>query len=207
MTGWATVRCEITKQEENSIPVTIKKMETWRGGGMDLETVPRCEMRAILKAVQVTPKEGTAHIHTDSLGSIQSAKAQLEKGNYRKQRKAQNKMLTTEVIKMVEDKQICLILEWVKGHEDMSAEKHTWISRMKMDGNEMADQEAKQAAAEQEEDSEFPMEHIVTFRHKESGIRSSLKGMIQWARDQFKKQRIKKNQQTQVRANMGKACT
>ena len=33
---------------------------------------PRCEMRAILKAVQVTPKEGTAHIHTDSLGSIQS---------------------------------------------------------------------------------------------------------------------------------------
>ena len=39
-TGWATVRCEVTKKEGNKIPVTIKKVETWRGGGMDLETVP-----------------------------------------------------------------------------------------------------------------------------------------------------------------------
>jgi hypothetical protein len=74
----------------------------------------------------------------------------------------------------------------------MSEEKHTWISRMKMEGNEMADQEAKQAASEQEEDTEFPMEHIVTFRHNESGIRSSLKGMIQWARELFKRQRRKR---------------
>ena len=58
-------------------------------------------------------------------------------------------MLSTEVINMVEDKKMCLILEWVKGHEDMSADKHTWVSGMKMEGNEMADQEAKQAASEQ----------------------------------------------------------
>ena len=40
MTGWATVRCEVSKQENNKIPITIKKVETWRGGGMDLETDP-----------------------------------------------------------------------------------------------------------------------------------------------------------------------
>ena len=43
MTGWATVRCEIIKRENSKTPITIKKVETWRGGGMDLETVARCE--------------------------------------------------------------------------------------------------------------------------------------------------------------------
>ena len=33
-TGWATVRCEVTKKECNKTPVTIKKVETWRGGGL-----------------------------------------------------------------------------------------------------------------------------------------------------------------------------
>ena len=60
------------------------------------------------------------------------------------------------MIKTVEDEQLCLILEWVKGHEDMSEDRHTWISRMKMEGNEMADQEAKEAASKQEEDTDFP---------------------------------------------------
>ena len=112
-----------------------------------------------------------AHIHTDSLGSIQSLKAQHQQGNYKKKRKAQNKGLTTAILKELEEREICMVLEWVKGHEPMKQETHTWISRMKVEGNEMADVAAKQAATDQIQDDDYPFEHSITFRHKESGVR------------------------------------
>ena len=79
-----------------------------------------------------------------------------------------------------------MLLEWVKGHETMKQETHTWISRMKMEGNEMADVAAKQAATDQIQDDDYPFEHSITFRHKESGVRCGLQGLIEWLREHSK---------------------
>ena len=87
----------------------------WKGGSGDLESVPRCEARAILKAVQETPEGGTAHIHTDSLMTVQEIKALIATDNYGKNRKKQNKHLLSEIITVTNEKRLCLILEWVRG--------------------------------------------------------------------------------------------
>ena len=61
-----------------------------------------------------------------------------------------------------------------------------------MEGNEIADGAAKQAATDQIQDDDYPFEHSITFRHKESGVRCGLQGLIQWLRETFKKQRRQK---------------
>ena len=74
-TGWATVLCDMTRTQETMEKVTLQPHQVWRGGSKDLETVFRCEARAILKALQETTMGGVAHIHTDSLGVILELKA------------------------------------------------------------------------------------------------------------------------------------
>ena len=65
-----------------------------------------------------------------------------------------------------QEKGIPVMIEWVKGHETMTEDVHNWISRMKQEGNEMADKVAKIATEEEELEEDFPMdmEWIVTDR-------------------------------------------
>ena len=88
-----------------------------------METVARCEARAILKAVQEAHMGGTVHVHTDSQSTVMELKALAEKGEYKKKRKLQNKGLVGQILLQMEEKSICLIVEWVKGHETMEEDK------------------------------------------------------------------------------------
>ena len=191
-TGWATIRFKLLKDETQETKIKLAVDRVWRGGSGDLESVARCEARAILKAVQETPEGGTAHVHTDSLGTVQELKTLTTEGNYAKSRKAQNKHLVGEILALAESKQLCVIIEWVKGHETMSEDTHNWISRMKMEGNELVDKEAKRAGEEPREDEDFPMESSITFRHEGSGIRVGTKGLIQWVKEYFTIRRRKR---------------
>ena len=69
-----------------------------------------------------------------------------------------NKGIIQEIITLANEKQIPVMVEWVKGHEDLAEENHNWISRMKQEGNEMADQIAKEAVEEEILDEDFPMD-------------------------------------------------
>ena len=51
-TGWATVQFKNIQTQQKEKPLKIQQHQTWRGGSKDLESVARCEERAILKAVQ-----------------------------------------------------------------------------------------------------------------------------------------------------------
>ena len=88
-----------------------------------------------------------------------------------------------------------MILEWIKGHETMAEENHNWISKLKMQGNQIADREAKIAAEEEKTDIDFQLEHRLTFRHRISGVRVSLKGLLQWCKEKYKIERSKRLQQ------------
>ena len=117
--------------------------------------------------------------------TVQEIIALIATDNYGKNRKKQTKHLLSKIITVTKEKQLCLILEWVKGHETMSEDTHTWISRLKMEGNEMVDKEAKKAGEEPREDTDFPMESSITFRHSESNTRVGAKGLIQWVKETF----------------------
>ena len=64
----------------------------------------------------------------------------------------QNKGLMGDILNTIETKQLCMILEWVKGHETIMEDKHNWVSRLKM---QAADREEKMAAEEEQTDTEF----------------------------------------------------
>jgi len=75
---------------------------------------------------------------------------------YAKNRKAKSKEITQQIIDTIRVKEMVVVIEWVKGHEDMGEEesKHNWISMMKMKGNAWADQAARQVVKENIKDEE-----------------------------------------------------
>ena len=148
-TAWATVEVEQKLEKEGNI--SIRKKKTWAGRSKDLESVPRCEARAILKAIQVLETGEAAHIHTDSKVTIQNIRAMTGK-TYREKRRMENKDIIQEIIEIAEVKQAPIMIEWVKGHETMLEESHNWISKMKEQGNEWADEEAKKAVEREMEE-------------------------------------------------------
>ena len=58
----------------------------------------------------------------------------------------------TQIMREAQQKQLTVMLEWVKGHENMKQKVHNWISKFKMEGNEMADEAAKRAVRLEEEE-------------------------------------------------------
>ena len=121
--------------------------------------------------VQVAQEGEAVHIHSDSKATLQALKKFSGTGTYKSLRDTQHKALLTEIIDHIQTKHLCMILEWVKGHEDMAEEIHTWLSKLKKEGNEMADEEAKRATGEEEEASDFRLEEHISFRHQDTGIR------------------------------------
>ena len=103
-----------------------------------LASVAACESRAGWKAVQLTEKGEAAHIHTDNKGVVQQVRAMLGK-HYREKRNIKNVAIIQEIVEQCREKEIPVMIEWVKGHENMEESQHTWISKMKQEGNEMAD--------------------------------------------------------------------
>ena len=143
LTSWATVEVEtILNRTEDGL--CIKKMQVWKDkskGGM--KSIPWCEARAILKAVEIMNKEESLHIITDSKISIQALKSLLIK-SYKKSRKIKNKPLLSSIVQTLKDKKGRLMLEWVKSHcTEANIQERNWISDLKILGNRWADEEAE----------------------------------------------------------------
>ena len=173
LTGWGVVECgKVTKSDGTC---DVKPIRHTAGTSADLTSVPQCEIRAILWATQQGEKNSTIHVHTDSKTTVQTLRELSVEGNYRRKRAYEHKKLIGEIAEVVKERNLLLILEWVKGHEDMNEESHNWISRMKMQGNEWADEVAKMSIHNGIIESGFPLEEEYTFRHAESGKRISLK--------------------------------
>ena len=88
---------------------------------------------------------------------------------YREKREIRNKGIIQEMINLADVKEIPIMVEWVKGHEDMHEGTHNWISRMKMEGNEMADKVAKEATEMEDLDENFPIDMEIILTDKKSG--------------------------------------
>jgi len=185
-TGWAVVEAEVRKSEGK---MEVNRKRSWGGISRNLESVPRCEARAVLSAVQNTADGQVAHIHTDSKITVQQVREVAEMGSGGRRRKYKNKKLILGIIEEVRERGLGLILEWVKGHENMAEEEHNWISKMKMEGNEMADKEAGKAVEEGNEEENFMLEEEVTFRHKGSGVRIGIMGVQQMLKEKSKVER------------------
>ena len=89
-------------------------------------------------------------------------KALVGDKTYKWKRALQNKGLMGDIVNTIETKQLCMILEWVKGHETMSEERHNWISKLKQQGNDIADKAAQEAAEGEKEAIDFQLEHSDT---------------------------------------------
>ena len=66
-----------------------------------------------------------------------------------------------------------VVLEWVKGHEDMPWEEHNWVSKLKMNGNERADEEAKKALRKEKSEEIQYDKYVIKNREEQ---------IIQWTR-------------------------
>ena len=109
-----------------------------------MNSVQWCEANGILEAIKNIPTNSTAHIHTDSKGTIQGLRAIMTK-SYKKIRQLKHKDIFGQILEEIYENHKMIILEWVKGHENMEWERHNWISKLKMQGNEWADEEAYKA--------------------------------------------------------------
>ena len=141
-TGWATVEVS-PKLLPSKDGLTIMKKKTWKTrseGGY--KSIPWCEGRAILKAIELLQYGEQGHIVTDSKGTIQALKALLTR-KYATKRRIANKALLDNIISTIQDKKLGIMLEWVKSHNETEAmENQNWISDLKILGNKWADQEA-----------------------------------------------------------------
>ena len=87
-TGWAAVEVTIDKTEEE---FKLTQKEAWRGRSKALESVQRCEIRAILKVAQTLKEGEMGHIHTDSKVTVQMRQEIMSKGSYKRKRKMKTK--------------------------------------------------------------------------------------------------------------------
>ena len=160
-TGWGLVECKQILEKEGRI--RLEQTGEWRGRSRLLDSVQVCEARAVLKAIQLAEPGEAVHIHTDSKGTVQKIRAMVGKA-YREKRGIRNKGIIIEMINLSKEKGIPVMIEWVKGHEEMAEENHNWISKMKQEGNEMADKAAKRATEEEKLAEDYPidLEWIVT---------------------------------------------
>ena len=187
-TGWATV--EMTQTWTETGPIAITQKHKWMGRSSKLDSVPRCEARAIGKTLEICNNGEGVHIHTDSLVTIQNLRTLIE-GTEREKKELGNKDLLYNIINMARTKQQAVMIEWVKGHEDMAEAKHNWISKMKKQGNEWADEAAKQAITEGEEDEIIPTTEARRLIDKETGCRVDFKALAKLKGLEYKDKHIK----------------
>ena len=102
-TGWGVVEAELIKTPKRC---TIQQKENWRRRSPNLDSVPRCEARAILKALQVAEVGEMIHAHTDSKTTVQQIRVMMEEGRYRKKRKYKNKKIITSILEAAETKEL-----------------------------------------------------------------------------------------------------
>ena len=100
-----------------------------------------------------------------------------------------------QTIREVKEKKGMLILEWVKGHENMKEEIHNGTSKMKMLGNEIADEEAKLAVEKGTEEQDFEIDSRLTIRDSE-GYRMTERGVIKKMKMLNKEERRKRLEKT-----------
>ncbi|MCP4052782.1 MAG: hypothetical protein GY739_06910 [Mesoflavibacter sp.] len=146
-TAWAWVEVEW-----DMINRKLLNIQTKGSRSPHLNSVQWCEAKAILEAVKETPKNAIAHVHTDSKGTIQGLRAILA-ATATKIKKLKQKDILSQIVEDIYEGEKMLIIEWVKGHENMEWEKHNWISKLKQTGNEWADREARKAISEEPEDA------------------------------------------------------
>jgi len=141
LTGWAVVEVELRKDEN----LTMKIKNKLGAVSEEMMSVQWCEAKAILEAIKGCETGEIELIHTDSKGTIQQVRSLLC-APYKRKRKRKGKEIAQEIVQAVEGKELFVVLEWVKGHEDMHMEEvhHNWVSRLKMRGNCWADEAAKE---------------------------------------------------------------
>ena len=152
-----------------------------------------CEARAILKALQVVEHGEAVHIHTDSKGTVQKIRAMLGKA-YREKRGIRNKGIIQEMINLSEEKEVPVMIEWVKGHETMDEKQHNWISKLKQMGNEMADKVAKEATEGESLDEDIPMDQEWIITEKREGAFIDWKALPKIYSEQKKRERTEELQ-------------
>lgn len=151
-TGWATV--EVQEHTQPSQEIFITKLQTWKGKSPLLESVPRVEARAILKTTEIVSEESSFQCLTDSLTTIQNLK-KLIYGTLKQAKQIANRDILTQIKNTLASKKLNMMLEWVKGHENMPEKNHNWISKMKSQGNSWADEEAGEAVTQPDPEEQF----------------------------------------------------
>ncbi|MCP4162679.1 MAG: hypothetical protein GY760_21655 [Deltaproteobacteria bacterium] len=69
----------------------------------------------------------------------------------KKIKKLKQKDILSQIIEEIFEGEKMVIIEWVKGHEKLDWDKHNWISKLKLKGNDWADKEAKIATSKEPE--------------------------------------------------------
>jgi len=141
VTGWAVEEVKMIKEDN----LRMKIRNKWGEVSENLQSVQWCEAKAILEAIKACDKNERIQVHTDSKGTIQQIRSLLA-APYQKKRKRKGKEVAQEIIEAIQAKEMRVILEWVKGHEDvhMKEEEHNWIRKLKMKGNTWADEATKE---------------------------------------------------------------
>jgi hypothetical protein len=84
------------------------------------------------------------------------------------------------------------MIEWVKGHEELPQKEETWISKIKTEGNELADEAAKRAAEGPfQEEEGLPRTESLTMARGPTGQRISVQALPKIMMQQFKEARRK----------------
>ncbi|MCP4055362.1 MAG: hypothetical protein GY739_20440 [Mesoflavibacter sp.] len=144
-TAWAWVEVEW-----DTVNKTLKHIQTKGSRSPHLNSVQWCEAKAVLEAIKEIPKNTTAHIHTDSKGTIQGLRTILATPT-QKIKTLKHKDILSQIIEEIVEGEKLVIIEWVKGHEILDWEKQNWISKLKLKGNDWADKEAKKATSKEPE--------------------------------------------------------
>ena len=139
-TGWGVVEVELRGKR-----MFVKR--SWGKAVKGYPSVQKCEALAILEVIKTVSRGSKLHIHTDSKGTVQALRKMATK-RYRQKRKLQNAQIGGQIIQMIEQKQLVVMVEWVKAHEEYEGHDRSWINEYKEGGNQLADQEAKKAVEE-----------------------------------------------------------
>ena len=107
-TGWAAI--EVTTQTTPEQTINMAPTQTWKGRSPLLESVPRCEARAVLKCTQEAETGSSIQIHTDNMSTIQNLR-KLVYGTLKQAKQVANSDILTQIKENIFTKKLNMMLE------------------------------------------------------------------------------------------------
>lgn len=143
-TGWATIQVKEIRIDTETADYEI--IHKWADISPNYNSVPWCECRAVLKALEVAPPNCNIHIHTDCKGTLDKVQS-MKYGTYRKNQHkcSSGNVLIQGILDKIREHNGVVIIEWVKAHENIKPE-YGWIKNLKTFGNNLVENCHKSSA-------------------------------------------------------------